>query len=265
MNRRASAIFGWAAAAALLGSFAVACRAETVADRHMADMREQISRIQADRDRLDQRLGAVEIALAEERSARAPGPEAPAPAGPPRVVQLGAPEERHVSDDPEDSAERPEIKVVGARTTTKASARSAAPPEESSPARSSALDPDAKKAYEAALAQVNAKQYDQALDGLAGFLVKWPDHPYAENALYWRGEVYLAQGEHLRAAEQFEAVLARFGYGRKAPDALLKLGMCHERLGSESRAREAWNRLKREFPKSEAARKIPAAGPKENR
>jgi tol-pal system protein YbgF len=263
MNRRASAIFGWAAAAALLGSFAVACRAETVADRHMADMREQISRIQVDRDRLDQRLGAVEIALAEERSARATGPEAAAPS--PRVVQLGAPEEQHVSDDPEDSAERPEIKVVGARTTTKASARSAAPPEETSAPRSSALDPDAKKAYEAALAQVNAKQYDQALDGLAGFLVKWPDHPYAENALYWRGEAYLAQGEYLRAAEQFEAVLARFGYGRKAPDALLKLGMCHERLGASPRAREAWNRLKREFPKSEAARKIPPSGPKENR
>lgn len=140
--------------------------------------------------------------------------------------------------------------------------------------RASALDPDAKKAYEAALGQVQAKQFDRGLEGLNAFLVRWPDHPYAENAMYWRGEAYYAQGEYLRAAEQFEAVLARFGSGSKGPDALLKLGMCHDRLGAPQRAQQYWDRLKNDYPRSDAAKRIPAAdrgrdsspkGPKENR
>ena len=125
--------------------------------------------------------------------------------------------------------------------------------------RASALDPEAKKAYEAALAQVQAKQFDRGLEGLNAFLVRWPDHPYAENAMYWRGEAYFAQGNYLRAAEQFEAVLSRFGGGTKGADSLLKLGMCHDRLGASSRAREYWNRLKADFPRSDAAKRIPAS------
>jgi tol-pal system protein YbgF len=139
-------------------------------------------------------------------------------------------------------------------------------------ARSSALDPDAKASYEAALALVQGRQYDRGVEGLSAFLARWPDHPYAENAIYWRGEAYFAQGEYLRAGEQFEAVMARFGSGKKAPDALLKLGMCQDRLGASTRAREYWERLKTEYPKSEAAKRIPsgsrdsgAKGPKENR
>ena len=118
-------------------------------------------------------------------------------------------------------------------------------------------------------------QWSRALEALAGFMVRWPDHPYVENALYWRGEVYFARGEHLRAAEQFEAVLARFGGGNKAPDALLKIGMCHDRLGSADRAKEYWERLRRDYPRSDAVMKIPQSttdesrgrgvGPKESR
>jgi hypothetical protein len=35
--------------------------------------------------------------------------------------------------------------------------------------------------------------------------------------------------------------------------------MCHDRLGSSARAREYWDRLKREYPRSDAAKKIPPA------
>jgi TolA-binding protein len=48
--------------------------------------------------------------------------------------------------------------------------------------------------------------------------------------------------------------------------------MCHDRLGASQRAREYWDRLKNEYPRSDAAKRIPAAGreaspkgPKENR
>ena len=245
--------------------------------------------MQADHDKIDQRLGALEGAPGDERD---PQTTAPAPsksgggaAASQRTVQIGDPSESDAAD-PNDASPRPDIRATGPAGAAnfrprsgKSSARGRVdepemPALRSDPPRSSALDPDAKKAYEAALAQVQAKQYDRGLEGLNAFLVRWPDHPYAENAVYWRGEAFYAQGEYLRAAEQFDAVLSRFGSGSKAPDALLKLGMCHDKLGASQRARDYWERLKSDFPRSDAAKRIPSAGrdappspkgPKENR
>ena len=72
--------------------------------------------------------------------------------------------------------------------------------------------------------------------------MKWPDHPYAENALFWRGECYFAKGDYLRASEQFEGVATRFPAGNKAPDALLQLGVCRQKLGDPTAAKEAFDR-----------------------
>lgn len=248
--------------------------------------------MQADHDKFDQRLGALEVAVADEKSGGqtivAPNPS-PGPAGaagaPARSVQLGGPPDPEAAD-PNDPGARPDIRVTGQAgssvirsRSSKVNARGRVEDSDSSSlgggrsdsARPSALDPEAKRAYEAALAQVQGKQFEKGLEGLTAFLVRWPDHPYAENAMYWRGEAYFAQGEYLRAAEQFEAVMARFGGGSKGPDALLKLGMCHDRLGAPQRAREYWDRLKADYPKSDAAKRIPQTarestkGPKENR
>jgi tol-pal system protein YbgF len=125
-------------------------------------------------------------------------------------------------------------------------------------ARPSALDEEAKHAYDGALAQVNAKHYAEALDSFAGFLVKWPDHPNADNAMYWRGECYFAQGDYVSAGHEFEGLLARFPMGNKAPDALLKLGLSELKTDDASLARQRFDRLRREFPHSDAAKHIPA-------
>lgn len=263
MGPRVSYVLAWVAVSAGL----VGCaRAETAADRHVSEMREAIARMQVDRDRTDQRLGALEVALAEERSRREAAEARPRPpAPPPRVVQLGGDGEPE-GEDPNDPSARPEIKLVGSgapRPVRGKGGRLDATILDDAPdgPRPSALDPQAKRAYDDALALVNSKKYDRALEALAAFLVRWPDHPNAENAMYWRGEVYYAQGEYLRAAEQFDAVLARFGGVNKGPDALLKLGMVHDRLGAPERARGYWNRLRSEYPRSEAARRIPEGAP----
>ena len=281
MRPRVPPVLGFALCAAL----SAACltlggcgRPESVADRQFAEMREQVTKLEAETDKLDRSMGPLEAVGSDDKLpiAQSSGPgggNAVAVAGgPARVVQLGGPSEADPAD-PNDPSARTEIKVTGAagsaNTTRPRAGKSngrvrnddgSADVQDARPEgmRSSALDPDAKKAYETALAQVQARQYDRGLEGLNAFLVRWPDHPYAENAMYWRGEAYFAQGEYLRAAEQFDAVVARFN-GSKAADALLKLGMCHDRLGSSQRAREYWDRLKRDFPRSDAAKKIPPA------
>jgi tol-pal system protein YbgF len=246
-------------------------RPESVADRQFAEMREQVTKLEAETDKLDKSMGSLESAGADETLPRTASAGSGIAAAPPtRVVQLGGPSEADPAD-PNDPSARTEIKLTGVAGSAPSRPRASksngrARIEESDPSdvrtdgpRSSALDPDAKKAYETALAQVQAHQYDRGLEGLNAFLVRWPDHPYAENAMYWRGEAYFAQGEYLRAAEQFDAVVARFGSGSKAPDALLKVGMCHDRLGASQRAREYWDRLKRDYPRSDAAKRIPPA------
>jgi TolA-binding protein len=51
--------------------------------------------------------------------------------------------------------------------------------------------------------------------------------------------------------------MARFPYGNKAPDALLKLGLCQQRLGSQEQAQKTFGELRDRYPKSEAVRQIP--------
>jgi tol-pal system protein YbgF len=255
--------------------------ADAAADRQLARLRDGVGTIQADQDKAGQ---LATLDAADDRAwSEAPPPPAraavasPAQAPPPRSIQIGAEGDDGESDDPNDPTARPEIRIQGsagaARPLRGKTARGRSGGEiRIEPASSDppVLDPEAKRSYEQARSHVTAKQYDRALEELTAFLARWPDHPYAENALYWRGEVHFARGEHARAAEQFEAVIARGG--NKTPDALLKLGMCQERLGAADRAKDTWNRLRRDYARSDAAKRLPSpsdeprgAGPKESR
>lgn len=118
------------------------------------------------------------------------------------------------------------------------------------------LDPQAVDAYEDALRMARHDRCPEAIDAFARFLVRWPDHPHADNAMYWRGECYLRGGDSRRAAQEFEGLIARFPAGNKVPDALYKLATTWHRLGDEAAARRAVQRLTTEFPDSEPARRM---------
>lgn len=249
----------------------------------MSQLRESLSRVQADHERIDQRLNTLEVHSAE--APRAPA-KAQAPTPTLRVVRLN-PNEPTVHEeasetasalagtDPNDTAPRPVIRVSGTRGKRGRSADhveefipdepqnggTQGPPITPDALRPSALDPQAKPAYEAALALARGKQCGKALEAFAAFLVKWPDHPYADNAMYWRGECYLALGDTARGAEELEGLIARFPHGNKMPDALLKLGVAYQKLGASQRSQTTFERLGREFPSSEAARHIPREAP----
>ncbi len=229
-------------------------------------MRSEIDRIAEDRD------GANHDALAPSVAPALRAPPAAAPL--PSVVQLGPDSPAAVEGadgaDPEDTTPRPTIRVLGSgrgggRSGWRGEDRIEQVVPDDTPASPEGaghtLDPEAKRAYDAALSLVNARHYDRALDALASFLVKWPDHPYADNAMYWRGECYFARADYVRAAEQFEGVLARFPAGNKVPDAMLKLGMCHQRLGNGAKAKATFDRLVEQYPQSDAAHHIPQTAP----
>jgi tol-pal system protein YbgF len=228
-------------------------------ERQLDEMAQEIDHLQVDRDDADKKVLPDEAA--DTHFSEVPG-LSPAPGQPPPpTVNLSAdgtpPPPEMESPDTEDPSPRPTIRVVGSPRQGRDFDTSVVDDGTAQPAHSSALDPEAKHAYDAALALVNAKQYDRALDAFAAFLVKWPDHPYADNATFWRGECYFARGDWLHAAEQFEGVVTRFPTGNKAPDALLELGRSELKLGDPDRAKQYFDRLAQQFPQSEAAHKIP--------
>ncbi|HEY3822264.1 MAG TPA: tol-pal system protein YbgF [Polyangiaceae bacterium] len=231
-------------------------------EKQLDEMLATIDEVQHDRDVAEQDMMASSIADTHGASgvpARQPAPALP----PPESIGIGdGPAEGLDSPDTEDPSPRPTIRIFGSAHTGRNAWRedqveqSGGGADDGQP-HASALDPEAKPAYESALALVNARQYDRALEALAAFLVKYPDHPYADNAMYWRGECYFAKGDYLHASEQFEGTVTRFPAGNKAPDALLKLGMSHQKLGNPAKAKECFDRLAHAYPQSEAARHIP--------
>ncbi|MBZ0118529.1 MAG: tetratricopeptide repeat protein, partial [Sandaracinaceae bacterium] len=78
--------------------------------------------------------------------------------------------------------------------------------------------------------------------------------PYADNAHYWRGEIHFARRDYARAAAEMQRLIERYPNGNRVPDAMLRLGICLERLGETARARAVLQELRSRFPQSVAAR-----------
>jgi tol-pal system protein YbgF len=203
---------------ALALSFAAGCGHQDTTDRSIEQLRADITRVAADRDRLEERVVALERTEQTRTDAAAQSP-APLP-DPPRARA--------------DEAPRPE-----------------AP-------RSAKIGGDAKHDFDSALALARSKQFDKAIDGLTAFLVRYPDHEYVDQAMYARGDCLYAKGAHARAAEQLQGLIARFPQSARVPDAMLKLGLSQKRLGADDQAQRTFAELKQRFPKSDAVRQVPA-------
>jgi tol-pal system protein YbgF len=260
MRKSSLALGPWVIGIGLLG--VVGCTHQDPANRSVEKLRADIAKIEADRDRLDQRVGALEAAEQRRQQEldalprKAPN-EAPRPLP---IVRVGEQDARGTSLPPShgeapdldtgSSDRRPIVHGRGSRGGTDRQSSKDGGDE-------TASSPEAKRDYEGALALARAKQYDKALQALTAFLVRFPDHSYAESAMYWRGECFYATGAFARAVDQFEGLIARFPYGNKTPDALLKLGLSQEKSGAKEQALKTFAELKDRYPKSDAARQIP--------
>ena len=110
-----------------------------------------------------------------------------------------------------------------------------------------------KSVYESALALYEAGKPAESRKAMAAFLESYPSSAYAPNALYWIGESHYSQSQWDQAILSFKDVVARFPKHAKAADALLKLGMCYEKLKDKDNARFHYEALLEDFPGSRAA------------
>lgn len=106
--------------------------------------------------------------------------------------------------------------------------------------------------YQQALQTYQSRKYREAITLFESLLAAQPNHKLADNCQYWIGECRYALGEYEQAIADFQKVFG-LGDGNKSDAAQLKLGLCYLRLGDKLRAKEEFQRLLVEYPKSEFA------------
>lgn len=128
----------------------------------------------------------------------------------------------------------------------------------STSARSSDRDsPESRgvtKDYKAAMAMYHEGRYAEAEQAFAAIVAAHPNHDYADNALYWQGEAAYDQAHYADALAAFTKVVEKYGGGGKAPDALLKIGLCYGRLGDVANARDVLTQLVAAYPRADASK-----------
>ena len=91
---------------------------------------------------------------------------------------------------------------------------------------------------------------DAAYQGFASFLSSYPNHEYADNALYWMGDCRYEEKKFADALSEFLKVVRFYPGSNKMPDVLFKVGLSYQRLGEEDKARSAFADLVTGYPGS---------------
>lgn len=107
--------------------------------------------------------------------------------------------------------------------------------------------------YDAAMTVYKTGAFADAEAAFDTFAKSHPRHDYADNALYWKGEAAYDQSHYSDALAAFTAVVEQYGGGNKAPDALLKIGLCYRQLGDADNARDVLTQLISAYPGERAS------------
>lgn len=135
----------------------------------------------------------------------------------------------------------------------------AAAPATPAPAERPAVDPG-REAYERALGLFRERKVAEAARELRRMLSSHPGHGLASRARYWLAESLYIQRRYDDARRTFEDYVRGAPSASKVPDALLKIGLCHQRSGNDAAASRVFARLRSEHPNSVAARTAAGSG-----
>jgi tol-pal system protein YbgF len=113
---------------------------------------------------------------------------------------------------------------------------------------------DPKTQYNLAMRHYKGRQYANAARGFEEVADRWPDHPLADNAMYWTGVCYLAMGESALAINELQKVPVRYPKSDKVPDALFQLAEAYQRVGDTDSAKAMLTQVVQLYPKADAAR-----------
>ncbi|NOQ84735.1 MAG: tol-pal system protein YbgF [Myxococcales bacterium] len=126
-----------------------------------------------------------------------------------------------------------------------------APPES---AQTPPRDEVSVEGYRRGLSLIREQRFEEALEELDAFSSAHPSHPYADNALFWCGEIHYLRHEYDRALRYFERVERLHPWANKAPDALYRIGQIYLRRGDTVAAQAYFDKVREQFPETAAAR-----------
>ena len=108
-------------------------------------------------------------------------------------------------------------------------------------------------AYTAAYAQIQKRDFTQAVQQMSDFLAQYPSSRYAGNAHYWLGELYFAENDLDKSNVDFNTVLQNYPQSNKIAASLLKLGFAYHQQGKINLARSELEKVTSGYPNSSAA------------
>jgi len=108
--------------------------------------------------------------------------------------------------------------------------------------------------FASALARFRAGDDGQAALEFTEFVTQYPTHPQAAAAQNYIGDAFYRQRDFRQAATEFQKTVDTYTQPTAVSEALLKIGLCQRALGDMASARAAWERVVKDFPRTDAAR-----------
>jgi len=122
------------------------------------------------------------------------------------------------------------------------------------PSKASTINEVSVEGYRRGLSLIREQKFQEALLELEAFSSAHPSHAYADNALFWCGEIHYLRHEYDRALRYFERIEKLHPWGNKAPDALYRIGQIYLRRGDIGGAQAYFDKVREQFPDTAAAR-----------
>jgi tol-pal system protein YbgF len=108
--------------------------------------------------------------------------------------------------------------------------------------------------YEDALGAFKSKKYTDAAAAFQKMLNERVPDEIADNCHYWIGESKYAAKKYKEALQEFNEVLT-FKKSEKKGDAQFMIAQCYERMGNKEKAKEAFERVVKDYPMSANVKK----------
>ncbi len=113
---------------------------------------------------------------------------------------------------------------------------------------------EARRLYEVAYQDLMRENYQLALINFRSFLERYPATALSDNAQYWIGEVYYAQGQFHLAVEEFRKVVENYPGHEKVPAAYVKIALCFQKMQDVPTARRYLEYVLQNYPETREAR-----------
>lgn len=113
---------------------------------------------------------------------------------------------------------------------------------------------EAKTAYSSAYGLIRQKQYEAAHAAFIQFVADYPNNALTGNGYYWLGELKLVLGDQQGSLNDFKTVVQKFSGHSKEADAIYKLGIVNDQLGSTADAKQYLQDVIRRFPNTNSAK-----------